>query len=106
MIVGKLLESLIASMRIRPPRKKSLRKAYYELCYKTELKGKFDAYWAEKGSMDGFKMSERNKFLDRAMEAEPQSVHDQLKAYIEGDYKIALEGWNRQKDGCQHGNGQ
>jgi hypothetical protein len=86
---------LIASSRIRPPRKKSIRDVYYQLHWTDKLKSQFDEHWKTLDSTvpENEKLSERNKFLSKIMAQESPTVLAEVNAVIDKDHVAVTEEW-------------
>ena len=93
--LDKLVNALIDSMRIRSPRKRSRRDAYYSLYWKDNLKEQFNAHWATLVGAAPTRqiIAERNRFLDQELAKASPEVLQEIDHLIEEDHVTAMEDW-------------
>ncbi|KAM6496222.1 hypothetical protein JOM56_008928 [Amanita muscaria] len=93
----KVVEGLINSTHLHPPKKKTPREMYYEAAWESKVKPKFDAWWSEQDGKypETTKIHQRNVFILKELENEPSSLQEEITARVETDHQRAIEDWNK-----------
>lgn len=118
-VVRRLVDGLIDTTRVRPPRKQAPHQLYHERYWISKIKPLFDASWAtsaDKSNADcttsadksdtdraasedraasasARKVGARNSFVKKLFDAEPEDLREELTATVEAEHVEAMKKW-------------
>lgn len=97
LVIKQLIDGLASASSIRAPRKRQVRKVYYELFWEKKLKSSFDEFWAHSKSNhpnpEANIVAARNQFIMKCYDNESADVKGQILDHVESDYKQEMAKW-------------